>query len=50
MSVVKKYCNENSSVRRTRQKRLMLYQILLFAVRKNQGSLKIKKLVNYRAN
>ena len=37
---------KNSNVRNTKQNRLMLYQIVLFAVRKGQGTSKIRKLVD----
>ena len=46
VSCKKNTANENSSVRRTKQSRLMLSSTALFVVRKNQGLLKIKRLVD----
>ena len=45
----KKYtANENSSVRKTKQKRLMLLANVLFVARKNQLLLRIKKLIVFQ--
>ena len=45
----KKYtANENSSVRKTKQKRLMLLANVLFVARKNQLLLRIKKLILFQ--
>ena len=43
----KNTANKNSSVRRTKQNRLMLVSIVLIVVRKNQVSLKTKNQVDY---
>ena len=42
VSYKKNTANKNSSVRRTKQNRLMLVSIVLIVVRKNQVSLKTK--------
>ena len=51
VSCKKNNADNNSSAWRSKQKGLMFCnQIMLFVVRKNQGSLKIKKQVYYWAN
>ena len=46
----KNIVNKNSSVRRTRENRLMLASNCVFCVKKNPGSLKVKKLEDYWVN
>ena len=47
VSCKKTTASENSSVKKNTQNRLLLYQIVLFVARKNQLSLKIKKIRNF---